>query len=204
MFEEKRKNPKDDLISALARAEEAGDTISEDEALSTVLLLFEAGHKTTVNLIGNGVLALLEHPAQLQKLRNDSSLIKPAIEELLRYDGPLETSTERFAREDVAIGGTVIPQGGRVIGVIAAADRDPKRFRDPDTLDITRADNSHLAFGTGIHFCLGAPLGRMEGQIAINALLRRMPNLRLKGSPGLLTWRPGPVMRGLKSLPVEF
>jgi cytochrome P450 len=150
------------------------------------------------------MLALLEHPDQLQKLRNDPSLIKPAVEELLRYDGPLETSTGRFAREDVAIGGTVIPQGERVIGVIAAADRDPKRFPDPDTLDITRTDNNHLAFGKGIHFCLGAPLGRMEGQIAINTLLRRMPNLRLKCSAESLTWRPGPVMRGLERLPIEF
>ena len=204
MFEEKRKNPKDDLISALAQAEEAGDKLSEDEALSTVLLLFEAGHKTTVNLIGNGVLALLRHPDQLRKLKNDPSLIGLAVEELLRYDGPLETSTGRFAREDVAIGGTVIPKGERVIGVIAAADRDPERFPDPDTLDITRTDNKHLAFGGGIHYCLGAPLARMEGQIAINTLLRRMPDLRLKGSPESLTWRPGPVMRGLEGLPVEF
>ncbi len=204
MFEEKRKNPKDDLISALAWAEEAGDKLSEDEALSMVLLLFEGGHRTTVNLIGNGVLALLRHPDQLQKLRNDPSLIGPAVEEMLRYDGPLETSTGRFAREDVAIGGMVIPKGEEVTGVIAAADRDPERFPDPDTLDISRTDNKHLAFGRGIHYCLGAPLARMEGQIAINALLRRMPNLRLKGSPESLTWRPDPPMRGLEGLPVEF
>jgi cytochrome P450 len=204
MFEEKRKNPGDDLISALTQAEEAGDKLSEDESLAMVLLLFEGGHKTTVNLIGNGMLALLQHPDQLQKLRNDPSLIEPAVEELLRYDGPLETSTGRFAREDVAIGGTVIPQGEMVLGVIAAADRDPERFPDPDRLDITRTDNKHLAFGKGIHYCLGAPLARMEGQIAIDTLLRRMPDLRLKGSPDSLTWRPGLVLRGLKGLPVEF
>jgi cytochrome P450 len=169
-----------------------------------VFLLLIAGHETTVNLIGNGMLALLQHPDQLQKLKDDPSLIKPAIEELLRYDGPVETSTERFAREDVAIGQTVIPKGEMVMVVIAAADHDPQRFADPDTLDISRADNKHLAFGKGIHFCLGAPLARMEGQIAIGTLLRRMPNLRLKDSPETLTWRPGLVLRGLKALPVTF
>lgn len=157
MFEEKRMNPKDDLISALVRAEEAGERLSEDELLGMVFLLLIAGHETTVNLIGNGVLALLQHPDQLQKLRNDPSLVKGAVEELLRYDGPVETSTERFAREDVAIGGTVIPKGEMVLVVIAAADRDPERFADPNALDITRSDNRHLAFGEGIHHCLGAP-----------------------------------------------
>ncbi|MDX6382129.1 MAG: hypothetical protein QOI57_3153 [Rubrobacteraceae bacterium] len=204
MFEEKRKNPKDDLISALVRAEEAGDKLSEDELLAMVFLLLIAGHETTVNLIGNGMLALLQHPDQLQKLKNDPSLIKPAIEELLRYDGPVETSTERFTREDVVIGGTLIPKGEMVMVVIASADHDPERFPEPDALDVTRADNKHLAFGKGIHFCLGAPLARMEGQIAINTLLRRMPDLRLKDSPESLTWRPGLVLRGLKGLPVEF
>jgi len=204
MFEEKRRNPKDDLISGLVRAEEAGDKLSEDELLAMVFLLLVAGHETTVNLIGNGMLALLQHPDQLQKLREDPSLIKPAIEELLRYDGPVETSTERFAREDIAIGGTVIPKGEMVMVVIASADHDPERFADPDELDITRAANKHLAFGKGIHFCLGAPLARMEGQIAIGTLLRRMPNLRLADSPESLTWRPGMVLRGLEGLPVEF
>jgi cytochrome P450 len=166
--------------------------------------LLVAGHETTVNLIGNGMLALLQHPDQLQKLKDDPSLIKPAIEELLRYDGPVETSTERFAREVIAIGGTVIPKGEMVMVVIASADHDPERFADPDELDITRADNKHLAFGKGIHFCLGAPLARMEGQIAIGTLLRRMPDLRLADSPESLTWRPGMVLRGLEGLPVEF
>jgi cytochrome P450 len=204
LFEEKRKNPKDDLISALVLAEEAGDRLSEDELLAMVFLLLVAGHETTVNLIGNGTLALLQNPDQLQKLRDDPSLIKPAIEELLRYDGPVETSTERFAREDVAIGDTVIPKGEMVMIVIAAADHDPERFPEPDALDIARADNRHLAFGKGIHHCLGAPLARMEGQIALGTLLRRMPDLRLKGSPESLTWRPGMVLRGLKGLPVAF
>ena len=204
LFEEKRENPKDDLISALVLAEEAGDKLSEDELLAMVFLLLIAGHETTVNLIGNGTMALLQNPDQLQKLKDDPSLIKPAIEELLRYDGPVETSTERFAREDVAIGGTVIPKGEMVMVVIAVADHDPERFPEPDTLDIARADNKHLAFGKGIHHCLGAPLARMEGQIALGTLLRRMPDLRLRGSPESLTWRPGMVLRGLRGLPVEF
>jgi len=137
-------------------------------------------------------------------LRNDPSLIKSAIEELLRYDGPLETSPERFAREDVAIGGTVIPRDEMVRVVIAAADRNPEWFPDPDALDITRTDNRHLAFGKGIHHCLGAPLARMEGQIAIDTLLRRMPGLRLQQPPDSMTWLPGMVMRGLQGLPVQF
>ena len=204
LFEEKRANPGDDLVSALVRAEEAGDRLSEDELLGMVFLLLVAGHETTVNLIGNGVLALLQHPDQLRKLKEDPSLIKPAVEELLRYDGPVETSTERFAREDVEIGDQVIPRGEMVLVVLAAADHDPERFSDPDELDITRTDNRHLAFGKGIHHCLGAPLARMEGQIAISTLLRRMPNLRLKGSPESLSWRPGMILRGLRGLPVEF
>jgi cytochrome P450 len=204
MFEEKREIPKDDLISALVRAEEVGERLSEDELLGMVFLLLVAGHETTVNLIGNGTLALLQHPDQVEKLRDDPSLIKSAIEELLRYDGPLETSPERFAREDVAIGGTVIPRGEMVRVVIAAADRDPERFPDPDALDITRTDNRHLAFGKGIHHCLGAPLARMEGQIAIDTLLRRMPGLWLQEPPESMSWRPGMVMRGLQGLPVEF
>jgi cytochrome P450 len=204
LFEEKHANPRDDLVSALVQAEEAGDKLSEDELLGMVFLLLVAGHETTVNLIGNGVLALLQHPDQLRKLKDDPSLIKPAVEELLRYDGPVETSTERFAREDVDMGRTVIPRGEMVLVVLAAADHDPERFSDPDNLDITRTDNRHLAFGKGIHHCLGAPLARMEGQIAISTLLGRMPNLRLKGSPESLSWRPGMILRGLRGLPVEF
>ncbi len=142
MFEEKRKNPKDDLISELVRAEEAGDKLSEDELLGMVFLLLVAGHETTVNLIGNSMLALLQHPDQLQKLREDPSLIKPAIEELLRYDGPVETSTERFATEDIAIDMTVIPKGEMVMAVIASADHDPERFADPDALDVTAQTTS--------------------------------------------------------------
>ncbi len=202
-FEEKRKNPKDDLISALVQAEEAGH-LSEDELLSMVVLLLIAGHETTANLIGTGMLALLQHPDQFEQLKNDSSLIKPAVEELLRYSSPTEKATERFAREDVAIGETVIPKGEMVLVVIAAVNRDPERFPDPDTLDIATTDNKHLAFGTGIHHCLGASLARMEGQIAISTLLRRMPDLRLKDPPESLDWRPGLTFQGLRRLPVAF
>ena len=150
------------------------------------------------------MLALLEHPEQLKKLRNNPSLIRSAVEELLRYEGPVETSTERFTREDVAIGATLIAKGEMVLVVIAAADRDPERFSDPDELDISRTDNRHLAFGKGIHHCLGAPLARMEGQIAIGTLLRRMPKVGLKDSPRLLGWRSGMVLRALQRLAVEF
>ena len=204
MFEEKREKPREDLFSKLVQAEEAGEKLTEDELIAMAFLLLVAGHETSVNLIGNGTLALLTHPDQLEHLKSDPSLIKHAIEELLRYDGPVEKSTERFAREDVELGGQLIPRGEMVLLVIAAADRDPARFDDPDALDITREDTRHLAFGKGIHHCLGAPLARMEGQIAISTLLRRMPNLRLKEQPEALRWRPGLILRGLHSLPVAF
>ena len=163
----------------LVQAEEAGDKLSEAELLSMVLLLLVAGHETTVNLIGNGTLALLEHPDQMERLRDDPTLIKPAVEELLRYASPVETATERYAREDVTVAGVTIPRGEMVYAVLASANRDERQFPDPDALDITREPNKHLAFGLGTHFCLGAPLARLEGQIAIGTLLRRMPNLRI-------------------------
>jgi cytochrome P450 len=199
-----RANPQDDLVSALARAEEAGDTLSEDELSAMVFLLLVAGHETTVNLIGNGTLALLEHPDQMEKLRHDPALIRPAVEELLRYASPVETATERYTREDVTIAGVTIPRGGMVFAVIASANRDERQFVNPDTLDITREPNKHLAFGLAAHFCLGAPLARLEGQIAINTLLRRVPDLRLTVAPYVLRWRRGLVLRGLESLPVAF
>jgi cytochrome P450 PksS len=201
---QRRANPQDDLVSALARAEEAGDTLSEDELLAMVFLLLVAGHETTVNLIGNGTLALLEHPDQMEKLQNDPGLIKPALEELLRYASPVETATERYAREDVTLGGVTIPRGEMVFAVIASANRDERQFANPDTLDITREPNKHLTFGLGAHFCLGASLARLEGQIAISTLLRRVPDLRLTVAPEALRWRPGLVLRGLEALPVAF
>jgi cytochrome P450 len=203
-IKKRRANPQDDLVSALAQAEEAGDRLSEDELMAMVFLLLVAGHETTVNLIGNGTLALLEHPDQMEKLRNDPALIKSAVEELLRYASPVETGTERYASEDVTIAGVTISRGDMIYVVIASANRDERQFTNPDSLDITREPNKHLAFGLGAHFCLGAPLARLEGQIAISTLLRRLPCLRLTVAPGGLRWRRGLLLRGLEALPVAF
>ncbi len=204
IIKKRRANPRDDLVSALALAEEAGETLTEDELLAMVALLLVAGHETTVNLIGNGSLALLEHPDQMEKLRNEPALIKSAVEELLRYTSPVDLSTERFAREDVTIAGVTIRRGEMVAAVIASANRDERQFTKPDSLDITREPNKHLSFGLGTHFCLGAPLARLEGQIAISTLLRRIPNLRLAVATNALRWRPGLILRGLEALPVAF
>jgi cytochrome P450 len=199
----RRSSPRNDLVTALAHAEEVGARLDEDELVSMVFLLLIAGHETTVNLIGNGSLALLNHPDQMRRLREDPSMLKSAVEELLRFDGPLATATERYAREDVSLGGTKIPRGALVYAVLGSANRDERQFPDPDVLDLTREPNRHLAFGLGIHYCLGAPLARLEGQIAIGTLLRRLPNLRLASPPAALRWRRGLVLRGLTALPVE-
>ncbi len=198
----RRTDPRDDLLSALIEAEEAGQRLNEDELLAMVFLLLVAGHETTVNLIGNGVLALWQYPDQLERLRDDPGLIQPAVEELLRYSGPLELATERYAREDLAIADVTIPRGSLVFAAIASANRDDRQFSEPDTLDITREPNKHLAFGQGAHFCLGASLARLEGQIAIGALVRRAVQWRLAVEPAALRWRRGLVLRGLKALPV--
>jgi cytochrome P450 PksS len=198
----RRADPQDDLVSALVQAEEAGDHLSEDELLAMIALLLIAGHETTVNLIGNGTLALLQHPQPLERLRAEPAQIKTAVEELLRYTSPVDMSTERFACEDVEIAGATIPRGSLVLGVIGSANRDERQFTNPDTLDIARDPNRHLAFGQGVHYCVGAPLARMEGQIAINTLLRRCSNLRLAQAPERLRWRRGLVLRGLESLPL--
>jgi cytochrome P450 len=204
LFARRRAQPAEDLVSQLLRVEEAGDMLNEPELYSMVFLLLIAGHETTVNLIGNGMLALLLHPDQRERLQQTPALIESAIEEFLRYEGPVATTTQRFAREDVAIGGVVIRRGEEVLAVLASADHDERRFSDPDGLDITRSDNRHLAFGHGVHYCLGAPLARLEGQIAIGTLLRRMPNMRLGVAPEALAWRPGLLIRGLSGLPVRF
>ena len=169
-----------------------------------VFLLLVAGHETTVNLIGSGMLELLQHPDQIEKLRRDPSLSRLAIEELPRFTSPVFMSTERYTREDVIIQGVKISQGDMTLGVIGSANRDESVFESPDTLDITREENKHLSFGHVIHFCLGAPLARLEAQIAINTLLRRMPELRLKVPPEALRWRPSLILRGLDALPVTF
>ena len=200
----RRAEPRDDLVSALVAAEEAGDRLDEDELAAMIFLLLIAGHETTVNLIGNGSLALMRHPGQMEKLRAEPSGTRTAVEELLRYESPLATATERYAREDVAVAGVTIPRGEMVYAVIASANRDARQFPDPDTLDLAREPNRHLSFGLGIHYCLGAPLARLEGEIAIATLLRRAPGLRLSVAPEALRWRRGLVLRGLEALPVAL
>jgi cytochrome P450 len=201
LIAERRTRPRADLLSGLIAAEEAGDRLDESELLATCILLLVAGHETTVNLIGNGTLALLRHPDQLRRLRDDPGLIASAVEELLRYDGPVQR-TARVPAEDVAIGGRTIPKGEMVMPFIGAADRDPAQFPEPDRLDIGRPDNRHIAFGWGIHFCLGAPLARVEGQIAINALVQRLPRLALATDRPV--FRQSLTLRGLAALPVTF
>ncbi|MGY0490906.1 cytochrome P450 family protein [Streptomyces sp. WG-D5] len=195
--------PADDLLSALIRTTaEGGDRLSPSELRAMAYLLLIAGHETTVNLIGNGVRALLRHPDQLAALRADMGLLDGAVEEMLRYDGPIETATHRFTSEDVEIDGTVIPAGEPVLIGIASGSRDPNRFAEPDTFDIRRDARGHMAFGHGIHFCLGAPLARLEGRIAIRSLLERCPGLEPAGEPG--EWLPGVLIRGTRSLPVRW
>ena len=201
LIAERRAAPRDDMLSALIAAEEAGDKLNEEELLATCILLLVAGHETTVNLIGNGTLALLRHPDQLRKLRENPGLIGTAVEELLRFDGPVQR-TARIPSEDITIGGQTIGKGEMVMPFLGAADRDPTQFPEPDLLDITRVDNRHIAFGMGIHFCLGAPLARMEGQIAINTLLARLPKVAL--ATDRPQFRQSLTLRGLQALPVSF
>ncbi|MEU3824975.1 cytochrome P450 [Streptomyces sp. SID486] len=202
-LESKRARPGDDLLSALISAHDQEERLSHDELVAMTFLLLVAGYVTTVNLIGGGIAALLAHPDQLALLRDRPRLLPDAVEEFLRYDGPVSPGIARFAREDVEIGGVTIPRGATVLVASAIADRDPARFHDPDRLDITRRDNGHLAFGHGIHYCLGAPLARLEGQIAIGTVLRRLPDLALAVPPAELEWRPGG-LRGPARLPVTF
>ncbi len=195
-----------DLLGALLAARDEGDRLSQDELVSMVFLLFSAGHVTTVDLIANGALALLRNPDQLAALRADRTLLGPAIEEFLRYDGPIECVIMRFTREeDVTIGGTTIPGGGEPVLVsVASTGRDPARFADPEAFDILRAPSSHLGFGHGIHYCLGAPLARMEAQVAFTALLDHCDRLALAVDPAALTWRRSLYLRGPATLPVTF
>ena len=208
IIRECRQNPRDDLISALVAAEEQGDVFSEDELFSMFVLLQIGGHETTTNLIGNGLLALLQNPEQMQKLKDNTSLIESAVEEFLRYESPIQT-TIRIALEDLEIDGKRISKGQTTFTYIGAANRDPAQFAEPDHLDISRNENRHLAFAFGPHFCLEAALARLEGQIAISTVLRRMDQLRLEPplSQGRLEdfpWRNNPVFHGLESLPVVF
>lgn len=203
-FDKRRANPQDDLITGLVHVEEAGDKLDPQELISMVFLLLVAGHETTVNLIGNGMLALMTHPDQMQKLQQSPDLIETAIEEMLRYESPVGVTTTRWALEDVEWHGQVIPAGDMVVASLLGANRDPDVFENPDVFDITRDPNRHIAFGHGIHYCLGAPLARMEGAIAVNTLLRRLPNLRLNIDVNDIDWTETILLHSMKSLPVVF
>jgi pimeloyl-[acyl-carrier protein] synthase len=198
---EQRTNPRDGLVHAFMTAEVDGDRLTEAEIVANCIVTMVGGLETTTNLITNGMLTLLRHPTELARLRADPGLIPPALEELLRYESPSQ-HTARLAHEDVELGGKLIRKRQAVIAVMAAGNRDPRRFPDPDRLDITRPDNRHLAFGWAAHFCFGAPLARLEGQIAFDTLLRRFPVLELAGDP--LVWRENLGLRGLKSLPLSY
>ncbi len=197
---ERRKAPRDDLISAMIAAQEERDALTDAELLATSNLLLIAGHETTTNLIGNGLLALLRHPVELERLRGQPELLRSAIEELLRFDSPVQ-ATGRVATEDAELGGQGIAKGALLLTVIGAANRDPDVFPEPDRLDVAREDNRHLSFGFGAHFCLGAPLARLEAEIAFRALLDRFPKLEL--ATDSVRWRPNPFLRGLEALPVR-
>jgi cytochrome P450 len=198
----KRAAPTDDLLSALVAARDGQDQLSDDELTSMVFLILVAGHETTVNLIGNGMLALFSHPEQLELLRAQPDRLNDAIEELLRFDGPLQVATMRVTIEPIEIGTVTIPAGEIVLPCLLAANRDPAHIAQAEVLDITRTDNPHLAFGHGIHHCLGAPLARLEGRIALGTLLTRFPRLRLAAPAEQLTRRPGVLINGLDTLPV--
>jgi cytochrome P450 len=205
LFAERREEPGEDLVSALVAVEDGGDTLSEEELSSMVALLIVAGHETTVSLIGNAMRALLTHPEQRAAIECDPSLLPRAVEELIRYDGPVERTLNRWAAVDVEIRGRQIRRGETVIVILGAADHDPERFAEPDTLDLAaEREGRHLGFGRGRHFCLGAPLARLEAEIALGTLLRRLPGLRLAVPPAELRWRPVPLFRSLVALPVVW
>jgi cytochrome P450 len=204
LFERRRREPADDLISALLQAEEAGDSLSEAELFSTVILLIVAGHETTVSLIGSAVLALLGDPSALERLRAEPELIPRAVEELLRREAAVDRTLVRWATADAELGGRTIERGEPVIAILGAANRDPARFPEPGTFDLDRQDNKHVAFGRGSHYCLGAPLARLETEIALATLLRRLPGLRLAGDANDVEWRPVPLFRSLVALQVAW
>jgi cytochrome P450 len=199
LIAERRQSPGEDLISALIAAYEEGDRLSEQEMISTCVLLLNAGHEATVNTTGNGWWSLFRHPGQLAALRDAPDvLLSTAVEELMRFDTPLQMF-ERWVLDDIEVGGTLIPRGSEVALLYGSANRDPARFPDPDRLDLSRADNPHITFGAGIHYCLGAPLARLELEASFGTLLRRAPGLRLEAEP---EWNPGYVIRGLRELRV--
>jgi cytochrome P450 len=199
--QERRLQPQEDLLTALVTVVDQGERLTREELVANVSVLLGAGHETTANLIGNGVLALLRNPDQMQKLRDDPALVTSVVEETMRYDNPVQI-VYRSAIEDVEMEGQRLGQGQLVNMVLGAANRDPAQFSEPDRFDVTRDEGRHVGLGLGIHFCLGAPLARLEGQIAFTTLLRRFPQLRL--TTDALEWQEHPTFRGLKSLPVAF
>jgi cytochrome P450 len=203
LIAERRSAPRGDLISALTQANEQGDQLNEAELLGTSLVLLVAGHETTVNLIGNGMFALLQQPDQWERIKEDPALVKDVVEELLRLVNPVQL-VNRYAATDLVIGGIAIPRGSHLLLLLAAADHDPEAFAEAEHLNVGRGATHHLAFGHGIHYCLGAPLARLEGEIAITTLLTRLPNLHLDIAPEDVAWRPALELRGLQSLPVAF
>lgn len=202
LAERRRREPRDDLMTGLVEAEADGDRLSREELQSMVLLLLTAGHETTVSLIANGVFALLRNPEQLALLREQPQLISSAVEELLRFDGPLVTTELSYAKQQIEIEGHVIPQGAMTLPLLISANRDEQAFERADELDITRSPNKHLAFGKGIHYCLGAPLARLEGKIALDSLLARAPRLRLAVPPEQVRYRDVLLLNKLDALPV--
>ena len=199
----RRAEPRDDLTSALLAAEEQGDRLTPVELMSMVFLLMVAGHETTVNLLGNGVWALLRHPEQLARLREDPSLMETAVEEMLRYCGPVRHTTSRFAVEELEFAGQRIPAGEMIVASLLSANHDAEQFPEPERFDIARTPNRHIAFGSGIHFCLGAPLARLEALLALPPLLERLAGLRFAEDPSTLRWRSG-LIHGLERLPIAF
>jgi cytochrome P450 len=201
LLAERRRAPRDDLLSAMSEAHEAGDSLAEGELVALASLLLAAGNETTTNLIGNAVLLLLQHPAERKRLQNDLALLPSAVEECLRFEPPVQL-TDRAVVEPVELSGVQLRPGTIVLGLIAAANRDPERFPDPDRFDIGRAENRHLAFGSGNHYCLGAALARLEAQVALDALLRRFPDF--DGSPAPPEWKRSTVLRGPTVLSVRL
>ena len=202
LIRQRRNALQGDLLSRLIEVQDDGDHLSADELLAMCFLLLVAGHETTVNLIGNGVFALLENPEEMQRLRDEPALIAPAVEEMLRYSSPLQFATERYATAPVVVGEVTIPRGALVYVVLASANRDEQAFACPAQFQVDRQPNRHLAFGHGIHYCLGAPLARLEGQVAIRLLLVRFREIQLIPKTRELRWRQGLVLRGLEALPV--
>lgn len=198
----RRRAPREDLLSAMLAARDRDENLDDEEILATALLVMGAGHETTTNLIGNAVLALLRHPDQLARLRATPALAPAAVEELLRFDSPVQ-ATSRVSRAPLALHGRTIPPGEEIGLLLGAANRDPEAFAEPDRLDLARSDNRHVSFGLGVHFCLGAGLARLEAQLALTGLLARAPRLALAADDDALAWRPGWLLRGLAALPVR-